>query len=56
MPIAAQLMALDELGREELDRFLVHVGEANRPKIERMKEMDSFLEDKRVRCHQVRYI
>lgn len=53
MPIAAQLMALQELTRDELDRFLMHMGETTRPKIERMKEVDSFLEDKRVRCHQV---
>lgn len=46
-------MALDELGRDDLDLFLAHIGEGSRPKLERMKEVDSFLEDKRVRCHQV---
>lgn len=53
MPLAAQLMALEELSREDLNRFTAHVGEGGRPKLERMKEVDSFLEDKRVRCHQV---
>ena len=57
MPVAAQLMALNELGREELELFVTHIGEvheSSRPKLDRMKELDSFLEDKRVRCHQVR--
>lgn len=56
MPVAAQLMALNELGREELELFVAHIGEvheSSRPKLDRMKELDSFLEDKRVRCHQV---
>lgn len=56
MPVAAQLMALNELGREELELFVAHTGEvheSSRPKLDRMKELDSFLEDKRVRCHQV---
>ncbi|CAN0246138.1 unnamed protein product [Ectocarpus sp. 12 AP-2014] len=52
MPVAAQLMALNELGREELELFVAHVGEGSRPRLDRMKELDSFLEDKRVRCHQ----
>lgn len=46
-------MALEELGREDLDHFIQHIGESNRPKVERMKELDSFLEDKRVRSYQV---
>ncbi|CAM9537139.1 unnamed protein product [Ectocarpus fasciculatus] len=53
MPVAAQLMALNELGREELELFVAHVGEGSRPRLDRMKELDSFLEDKRVRCHQL---
>eukprot|EP00752_Nemacystus_decipiens_P007336 g6562.t1 len=56
MPVAAQLMALNELGREELELFVAHIGEvheSSRPKLDRMKELDSFLEDKRVRCHQL---
>ncbi|CAM9188450.1 unnamed protein product, partial [Hapterophycus canaliculatus] len=53
MPVAAQLMALNELGREELELFVAHLGEGSRPKLDRMKELDSFLEDKRVRCHQL---
>lgn len=53
MPTAAQLMALDELRPEDLDHFIQHMGEDKRPRIERMKEVDSFLEDKRVRCYQV---
>lgn len=53
MPVAAQLMALNELGREELELFVAHLSESSRPKLDRMKELDNFLEDKRVRCHQV---
>lgn len=53
MPVAAQLMALDELSRDELDLFMKRFGGSTRPKLERMKELDNFLEDKRLRCHQV---
>ena len=56
MPVASQLMALDELGRDDLELFLAHMTEGNRPKLDRMKEVDSFLEDRRVRCHQVRCV
>ncbi|CAM9564099.1 unnamed protein product, partial [Laminaria digitata] len=53
MPVASQLMALDELGRDDLELFLAHMAEGSRPKLDRMKEVDSFLEDRRVRCHQL---
>lgn len=56
MPVASQLMALDELGRDDLELFLAHMAEGSRPKLDRMKEVDNFLEDKRVRCHQVRCV
>lgn len=54
MPLAAQLMALNELTQEDLDLFLAHIEDGSQPKLVRMKEVDNFLEDKRVRCHQVR--